>query len=85
MAKVARLSDPHSHGGVIITAASRTTVNGIPVARVGDLVACPIHGVNPIATGSQKWSVEGAKVARVGSQTQCGAVITDGSPDTETA
>ncbi len=45
----ARLGDVSSHGGVIITSAVRTMVNGIPVARMGDLHVCPIpgHGVTP--------------------------------------
>lgn len=83
MAAVARLGDPHSHGGVIITSATRTKVNGILIARVGDLIACPIHGNNPIISGSPKFKIEGQLVARVGSQCACGAVITAGSPNFE--
>lgn len=81
MPAVARLGDPHSHGGVIITSASRTKVNGILIARVGDLINCPIHGVNPIVAGSPKFKIEGQLVARVGSLCACGAVISGGSPN----
>lgn len=85
MSQVARLGDSSSHGGTIITGASKTFVNGIPVARVGDLHSCPIvgHGVTPITTGSGSVEAEGAAVARIGDSCGCGAVISDGSPDVE--
>jgi len=51
-----------------------------PVARVGDMHACPIqgHGVTPIVSGSAS-KVDGAPVARVGDKTGCGATIVQGS------
>lgn len=86
MVQVARLGDTSSHGGTIITGASRTFVNGIPVARKGDMHSCPIpgHGVTPIVSGNDDILVEQAPVARVGDSAGCGAVIAAGSPDTET-
>ena len=80
----ARLGDISSHGGVIITSAVRTLVNGIPVARMGDLHVCPIpgHGVTPIVTGSFDTVTEGLPNARIGDVTACGAVIVTGSLDT---
>jgi len=77
MSSQARLGDISSHGGVIITGASRTLDNGMPVARMGDLHVCPIpgHGVTPIVT-------EGLPNARIGDITACGAIIVTGSPDT---
>ena len=80
----ARLGDMSSHGGVIITAAMRTVVNGMPLARMGDLHACPIpgHGVTPIVTGSPDTITEGMPNARIGDVTACGAVIVTGSLDT---
>jgi len=80
----ARLGDTTSHGGVIITAAIKTVVNGIPVARMGDLSSCPIpfHGVTPIVTGSLTTVTEGLPNARVGDMTGCGAVIIAGSLNT---
>jgi len=64
----ARLGDISNHGGVIITSAALTMVNGIPVARMGDLHSCPIkgHGVTPIVTGSFKTITEGKPNARIG-------------------
>ena len=79
---VARLGDPGSHGGMIITGANSISVNGRQMARVGDTYACPIHGNNPIASGVQNFLGEGKLVAHVGSLTACGAVIISGSPDT---
>jgi len=80
----ARLGDSSSHGGRIITAATRTKVNGIPVARMGDLHVCPIpgHGVTPIVTGSATTLTEGRPNARIGDRAACGAVIIAGSPNT---
>ena len=84
MPAVARIGDTGAHGGVIITGASKTTANGIPVARVGDLYDCPIpgHGINPIVTGADGTSVEGSTIAYVGSKTACGDTIVTGSPNT---
>jgi uncharacterized Zn-binding protein involved in type VI secretion len=79
---VARLSDTGSHGGKIINGSNSIFVNGRPMARVGDLYACPIHGNNPIISGVTTIFGEGMLVAHVGSMTACGAVITSGSPDT---
>jgi uncharacterized Zn-binding protein involved in type VI secretion len=81
----ARLGDISSHGGVIITGASLTFANGMPVARMGDLHVCPIpgHGVTPIVTGSPNTITEGLPNARIGDITACGAVIVTGSPNTE--
>jgi uncharacterized Zn-binding protein involved in type VI secretion len=84
MPAVARLGDPSDHGGSIISSASLTKVNGILVARIGDLHSCPIpgHGITSITTGSNKFTCEGAIVAVVGSVCGCGATISSGSSDT---
>ena len=81
---VARLGDASSHGGHIITAASRTLVEGKLVARRGDLHLCPLpgHGVTPIVTGSPQFKAEGAEVARTSSVCACGAVIIGGATKT---
>ena len=79
---IARLGDSSSHGGTIISGASRTMINGIPAARKGDQHSCPIHGVNSITTGSDSVFIEGSPAARVDDSCGCGAVIISGSPDT---
>lgn len=80
----ARLGDISSHGGMIITGAIRTMVNGRPVARMGDLHVCPIpgHGVTPIITGSMDTITEGKPNARMGDIAGCGAMIVTGSFNT---
>ena len=80
----ARLGDRSSHGGVIVTGASRTLANGKPAARMGDQHSCPIpgHGVTPIVSGSSDTLTEGKPNARVGDAAACGARIVTGSPDT---
>ena len=80
MPKVARLGDPGTHGGAIVTASPDTYCDGIKVARVGDTYACPAHGPNPIVAGSPTTFVNSRAVARVGDPTACGAVIAAGSP-----
>lgn len=79
---VARLGDPGSHGGNITTGSSPIFINTLPVALVGDVYSCPIHGSNPITTGAPHVFGLGKDVAHVGSLTACGATITAGSPDT---
>ncbi|MHB9037095.1 MAG: PAAR domain-containing protein [Armatimonadota bacterium] len=78
---IARLGDGSDHNGTIISAASRTYINGKPAARKGDLHSCPIHGVTPIISGSERLLIEGRSAARVGDSAACGAVITSGSPN----
>ncbi len=77
----ARLGDVSSHGGVIVSAARRTLVDGRPAARMGDLHACPVpfHGVTRIVSGASKTLIEGRPAARVGDVTGCGAMIVSGS------
>jgi uncharacterized Zn-binding protein involved in type VI secretion len=79
----ARLGDTSDHGGVIITGAMRTVVNGRPAARMGDLHSCPLpfHGITPIVTGSPNTMTEGQPNARIGDVAACGAVIVTGSLD----
>lgn len=76
---VARLGDTSSHGGSIITSAQKSRVEGKLIARVGDTLDCPIHGPNPIQTGSSSFKCEDAVVARSGSVCSCGAVIIGGA------
>lgn len=50
----------------------------IPVARVGDSHACPIHGGNSIVAGGTA-IVDGKPIARQGDPCGCGATIVQGS------
>lgn len=75
MPRIARLGDPGTHGGEIITSAQKSYAEDILVARIGDIYNCPIHGPNPIITGATRTYTEDKLDAFHGSLTQCGASI----------
>jgi len=64
---------------VVTTGSPSIRVNGISVARIGDIYSCPIHGPNPIVTASDDTQANGRRIARVGDSTACGATLTGGS------
>ena len=66
-----------SHGGTVVEASSETSVGGIRVARVGDMVSCPQrgHGTNAIVTGDITMMIDGKPAARSGDKTACGATL----------
>jgi uncharacterized Zn-binding protein involved in type VI secretion len=80
--RVARVGDGGSHGGAIVSGSPNVFVNGRPIARVGDIYACPIHGSNPIVRGSSRTFANERRIARIGDSTACGASIVSGSPNT---
>ena len=71
------LGDRHSHGGHVIEGAPATDHYGIPIARLGDAVTCPVpgHGTNYIASGDPTCIIDGKPVARHRDVTACGAVL----------
>ncbi|TDR29100.1 PAAR domain-containing protein [Hydromonas duriensis] len=74
---VSRIGDTSDHGGSIITGSTNFGVDGMPVARVGDILDCPQHGKNPIVTSMVvQTQDDGKPLAHIGSKTQCGATIT---------
>jgi uncharacterized Zn-binding protein involved in type VI secretion len=76
---ISKVGDTSDHGGAIITGSSSFDVNGIPVARIGDILACPQHGNNPIVSSLVVNAQDDGKLlAHIGSKTQCGATITTG-------
>lgn len=79
-----RITDPTSHGGIIISGSANTLVNPLLEARITDLHACPLHGVNAIATGSGNTMTNGLLNARLFDLCICGAFICNGSPNTTT-
>lgn len=74
---VVRLGDKTTHGGVVTSASPIHTVRGIGIARMGDMVACPLpgHGSNPIIEGCPVFSVGGRKVALDGHKCACGCSL----------
>ena len=81
---VARVGDTSDHGGVIIdTPLVDTFADGIKIAAIGSLHACPIpfHGTTPIISSPiNNVKGTGITLAMVGSVAGCGAVINSGSP-----
>jgi uncharacterized Zn-binding protein involved in type VI secretion len=49
-----------------------------PVACVGDLHACPVHGPNTVISGGSAL-LDGRPVARIGDACACGCVILEGA------
>lgn len=74
---VIRLGDSTSHGGRVVEATARFTVDGIPVARVGDACICPIAGHRncKIIEGDPNCCIDGIPVAVEGCKTTCNATL----------
>jgi len=74
---VIRLGDKTSHGGVVASASMVSDSGGVPIARVGDTVVCPLHASTPcvIVSGDPTMIVDGKPVARHGDLTSCGATL----------
>ena len=80
MSMIARLGDPNSHGGRILTGSTDKLSDGLPTARLSDKVSCPIHGTNSIVSNCSTTVItDGLPTAFVGSICGCGATIIDGS------
>lgn len=76
MRKIIRLNDVTSHGGRVKEVAARHfKVDGIPVAVVGDVCTCPLHGDVTIASGNPRHIIDGVEVAYEGDETTCGAIL----------
>ncbi|MFD0756722.1 PAAR domain-containing protein [Massilia norwichensis] len=56
MRNVIRFGDATSHGGKVASvSATHFTVDGIPVARMGDTCSCPIKGHNNCTIAEGDW------------------------------
>jgi len=84
MSGAARLGDAMTHGAHIIGGSPNMTINGLPAARLGDPVICPIHGQTQIVAGcAPTMTVNGLVVGRLGAKAGCGAVVVSASPNME--
>ena len=79
MPLIVRLGDSSDHGGVVSSGAAKWDCEGQPVARVGDILECPLHGPQPSVEGSSTWECEGAAIARHGDHAACGAALISGA------
>lgn len=75
--KVIRRGDPIAPLGdgshVIASGAPRCTVDGVPLALLGD--ACSCHPLCVIAEGDPGHTIDGVPVAYEGHKTSCGRVL----------
>ena len=72
------VGDKTSHGGVVVQGSAESTVDGIPIARVGDQVTCPRRGhggTTVIVSGDPTMIIDGQPAARHGDMTACGATL----------
>lgn len=73
-----RLGDTTDHGGKVKTASETTDYDGIPLARKGDLIECPLHPEvqpNVIIEGDESMDDEGRPIAREGHHATCGCSL----------
>lgn len=70
------LGDKTSHGGTVLEAESRATINGKPIACKGHMTYCPVcKGTFPITTGAENYQLFDKPAARHGDKTACGASL----------
>jgi uncharacterized Zn-binding protein involved in type VI secretion len=68
--------DRTTHGGFILATGNRVFVDGHPVAKEGDPVLCPIHGLSKVSKDETSGIYIGGKtVAVAGGKSDCGATI----------
>lgn len=76
MKDTATVGDACTHGAVVIEGSPDVKADGKAVARLGDKVNCPTHGINKIVDvegGMPK--ANGLPIAHNGAKTACGAVL----------
>ena len=71
------LGDSTSHGGKVLSASPSSSIQGKPIARLGDKVSCPKcrPGNFVISSASGNHQVDGKPVARDGDAVSCGATL----------
>lgn len=69
------VGDKNVPGGTVMTGSPTDTVFGRAIARIGDLVNCPLHGVNKIIEGCPTFTAMGVPVALDGHVSECGCAL----------
>jgi uncharacterized Zn-binding protein involved in type VI secretion len=76
------VGDLTSHGGKVITGSETHTIGDKAIARLGDLVDCPLtypdgrpHGINKIIEAHPAFSVGEERVALHGHRSECGCTL----------
>ena len=81
MPQICRIGDSGSHGGTISTGSPNVFINGIAVARNGDIYNCAQHGPNALIASSNDVTANDIAVIKVGDFATCGATMISGSPN----
>lgn len=70
----------HVGGKIVVTDGNRPTINGMPIALVGDKCYCENDKLltDTIVTGSSRFTVNGIPVAITGSKTSHGGIVIEG-------
>lgn len=76
-----RLGDSMTHGATLVSGSADRLVNNIPVCRLGDVVSCPIHGINQIVSVNTTTYTDNKNTVIIGAVAACGAVVITGSPN----
>lgn len=83
MAGISRVGVDRAGGTITGQLQTQMTIDGAPVAVVGDPVAghppcpdAPIHCAPAMAGGSGQWSIDGRPVCRAGDPATCGHAAT---------
>jgi uncharacterized Zn-binding protein involved in type VI secretion len=72
---IIRVGDQNVLGGQVMTGSPAKKVLGRAVARIGDMVDCPLHGINQIIEGCPSYRVMGVPVALDGHVSECGCAL----------
>ncbi|MGW8391177.1 PAAR domain-containing protein [Pseudoduganella sp. HUAS MS19] len=73
--KIITVGDKTSHGGKVISGSPEHDIEGKAIARLGDEVDCPLHGVNQIVTAHKTLMAGDKPVAVEGCETECGCKL----------
>lgn len=79
-AQIITVGDTGTHGAVVITGSLTSKIRSRPIARLGDLVNCPTHGVNRIMNVGGTAKVDGILMAHAGDGTECGCILIGSQP-----
>jgi uncharacterized Zn-binding protein involved in type VI secretion len=75
MQNLIRLHDKTTHNGRVISCSPTMSFDDLGVARKGDLIDCPEHGINPIIEGDPDFTDDGIPVALHGHRGACGCTL----------
>ncbi|WP_267939952.1 PAAR domain-containing protein [Paraburkholderia sp. HD33-4] len=81
MTGIIREGDRTNSGGEVLRGSAKRFFMGRAIARVGDPVACPLHGDNRISRATTKAFDGGLEVAKHGDLCECGCYLITSLPN----